>query len=75
MVILLLFNDRPELSFREIQEATRISSAELKRQLQSMACSKTRVSFLFFLSSVCVCAVFAYQYQSMDIFVYLFVYL
>jgi hypothetical protein len=40
MVILLLFNDAQQLSYREIAEATEIPAADLKRSLQSLACAK-----------------------------------
>lgn len=40
MVILLLFNDNEDLSYREIAEATEIPPVELKRSLQSLACAK-----------------------------------
>eukprot|EP00878_Enallax_costatus_P014463 GHUV01015127.1.p1 GENE.GHUV01015127.1~~GHUV01015127.1.p1 ORF type:complete len:678 (+),score=256.68 GHUV01015127.1:760-2793(+) len=40
MVILLLFNDAEELSYREVAEATEIPPADLKRSLQSLACAK-----------------------------------
>ena len=42
MVVLLLFNDAERLSYAEIEAATRIPEAELKRALQSMACIKVR---------------------------------
>ena len=40
MVVLLLFNSADRLSYREIQAATAIAPAELKRSLQSLACVK-----------------------------------
>jgi hypothetical protein len=40
MVVLLLFNDAEQLSYREIAEATEIPALELKRSLQSLACAK-----------------------------------
>lgn len=40
MVVLLLFNSADRLSYREIQAATGIAPAELKRSLQSLACVK-----------------------------------
>jgi hypothetical protein len=40
MVVLLLFNDAEQLSYREIAEATEIPAQELKRSLQSLACAK-----------------------------------
>lgn len=40
MCILLLFNETERLSYAEIQEATQITPAELKRNLQSLACVK-----------------------------------
>eukprot|EP00879_Flechtneria_rotunda_P001881 GHRR01002052.1.p1 GENE.GHRR01002052.1~~GHRR01002052.1.p1 ORF type:complete len:737 (+),score=264.98 GHRR01002052.1:271-2481(+) len=40
MVILLLFNDAEQLSYREIAEATEITAPDLKRSLQSLACAK-----------------------------------
>ena len=42
MCVLLLFNEADRLSYREIQDATRIAPAELKRNLQSLACVKVR---------------------------------
>ncbi|KAL4920463.1 hypothetical protein BDW62DRAFT_208968 [Aspergillus aurantiobrunneus] len=45
-VVLLLFNDLPAggtLSYRQIQEATKLTDQELKRTLQSLACAKYRV--------------------------------
>jgi cullin 3 len=42
MVVLLLFNDAEQLSYREIAEATEIPAQELKRSLQSLACAKGR---------------------------------
>lgn len=42
MCVLLLFNDAERLSYREILEATQIVPAELKRNLQSLACVKVR---------------------------------
>ena len=42
MCILLLFNETERLSYAEIQEATQITPAELKRNLQSLACVKVR---------------------------------
>ena len=45
-IVLLLFNDIPadgSLSYIEIQEASGLSDAELKRTLQSLACAKYRV--------------------------------
>ena len=43
MCILLLFNETERLSYAEIQDATQIVPAELKRNLQSLACVKVRV--------------------------------
>ena len=46
MVILMLFNNVNEgesLSFQDIQNATSISSTELKRHLQSLACAKFKI--------------------------------
>ena len=40
MAILLMFNDAPTLSYREIQEATAIPEVDLKRSLQSLALVK-----------------------------------
>ncbi len=42
MVILLLFNEADRLSYGEIQAATGIPPADLKRSLQSLACVKAR---------------------------------
>lgn len=40
---LLIFNDKTEWSYEEIQEHTKIEETELKRTLQSLACGKFRV--------------------------------
>mmetsp|Transcript_27729 Transcript_27729/g.70664 ORF Transcript_27729/g.70664 Transcript_27729/m.70664 type:complete len:735 (-) Transcript_27729:440-2644(-) len=42
MCVLLLFNDRDRLSYKEIADATEIPAQELKRALQSLACVKGR---------------------------------
>ncbi|KAK7469322.1 hypothetical protein VKT23_003803 [Stygiomarasmius scandens] len=42
-VVLLLFNDRDEISFTEILVATGMDDDELRRTLQSLACGKKRV--------------------------------
>ena len=42
MCILLLFNETDRLSYGDIREATQIAPAELKRNLQSLACVKVR---------------------------------
>ena len=42
MCILLLFNEADRLSYGDIHEATQIAPAELKRNLQSLACVKAR---------------------------------
>lgn len=42
-LVLLLFNSRDEIGYKEILEATKIDSVELKRTLQSLACGKSRV--------------------------------
>jgi len=42
-VVLLLFNDQPQLSFKEIEQATGMEIGELRRTLQSLACGKIRV--------------------------------
>lgn len=42
MCILLLFNNADSLSYQEIQAATEIPVADLKRNLQSLACVKGR---------------------------------
>ncbi|KAI9879867.1 MAG: hypothetical protein M1830_006719 [Pleopsidium flavum] len=45
-IVLLLFNDVPlgeQMTYAEIQAATSLSDAELKRTLQSLACAKYRV--------------------------------
>eukprot|EP00644_Phytophthora_capsici_P001450 jgi/Phyca11/542901/estExt2_Genewise1Plus.C_PHYCAscaffold_100417 len=42
-VVLLCFNGADSLGFKEIKEQTRIEDGELRRTLQSLACSKTRV--------------------------------
>lgn len=40
MCILVLFNEAEKLTYREIAEASKIASADLKRSLQSLACVK-----------------------------------
>lgn len=42
-LLLLLFNDRDDLSYKEIQSSSKIEAIELKRTLQSLACGKVRV--------------------------------
>ncbi|XP_037089322.1 cullin-4A-like [Pollicipes pollicipes] len=42
-LVLLLFNDRPELTVEELQTATNIEPDELRRTVQSLACGKARV--------------------------------
>lgn len=42
-LVLLLFNTKNELSYKEIYDATEIEPLELKRTLQSLACGKIRV--------------------------------
>jgi cullin-4 len=42
-VILLLFNDKPTLTYKEIAQLTNMEAKELDRTLQSLACGKTRV--------------------------------
>lgn len=42
-VILLLFNDEDQLSFKDIKSMTNIEDKELRRTLQSLACGKVRV--------------------------------
>ena len=42
MCILLLFNEADRLSYGDIREATQITPAELKRNLQSLACVKVQ---------------------------------
>ena len=42
-VILLLFNDHDSLTTSEIQKLTNLEYFELKRTLQSLSCSKTRI--------------------------------
>lgn len=42
-VVLMLFNDSPVLSFKEIAEMSGIEDKELRRTLQSLACGKMRV--------------------------------
>ena len=45
MCILLLFNEADRLSYGDIRDATQIAPAELKRNLQSLACVKVRLSW------------------------------
>lgn len=42
-VILLLFNDHDKLTTLELQKRTNLEPLELKRTLQSLSCSKTRI--------------------------------
>ncbi|XP_003366302.1 cullin-4B [Trichinella spiralis] len=42
-IVLLLFNDSDQLSFKSIQQQTNIETVELRRTLQSLACGKFRV--------------------------------
>ncbi|KAH8336932.1 cullin-4A [Drosophila kikkawai] len=42
-LVLLLFNDKPVLSYEEILAATSIEDGELRRTLQSLACGRARV--------------------------------
>jgi cullin 3 len=43
MVILLLFNDRNEMSYKDIREATNIPITDLKRNLLSLSCAKYKI--------------------------------
>jgi len=43
MVILLLFNDRSEISYKDIREATAVPIADLKRNLFSLSCAKYKI--------------------------------
>lgn len=42
-LVLILFNDRDEIGYEDIKEATKIEENELKRTLQSLACGKATV--------------------------------
>ncbi|KAF2900446.1 hypothetical protein ILUMI_05741 [Ignelater luminosus] len=42
-IVLLLFNNGNEMTYKEILEALNLEQNELKRTLQSLACGKTRV--------------------------------
>lgn len=42
-LILLLFNEKDELSLEEIRQKTSVEENELRRTLQSLACGKARV--------------------------------
>ncbi|CAF2526276.1 unnamed protein product [Rotaria sp. Silwood2] len=42
-LVLLLFNQHNDLSYKDIQEQTKIQPAELQRTLQSLACGKIRL--------------------------------
>ncbi|KAF9012551.1 Cullin family-domain-containing protein [Cyathus striatus] len=42
-VVLLLFNESPEMPFKEILAQTRMEDGELRRTLQSLACGKKKV--------------------------------
>ena len=48
MCILLLFNTSDQMSYEEIQIATSIPVADLKRALQSLACAKFKVCCALF---------------------------
>ena len=43
MAILLLFNDTDTLTYNEIQKTLQLNEAELKRNLQSLACAKYKI--------------------------------
>jgi len=43
MVILMMFNDRPDISFKELKEATNIPIPDLKRNLFSLSCAKFKI--------------------------------
>lgn len=43
MVILLLFNDRNEISYKEIRDNTGIPIADLKRNLLSLSSAKSKI--------------------------------
>ncbi|KAI3882540.1 hypothetical protein MKX03_023320 [Papaver bracteatum] len=43
MCILMLFNDADRLSYKEIEEATKLPTSDLKRCLQSLACVKGKI--------------------------------
>jgi len=43
MVILLLFNDRNEMSYKDIKDATGIPITDLKRNLLSLSCAKYKI--------------------------------
>ena len=43
MVILLLFNDRDSLSYKELREATNIPIADLKRNLVALSSAKYKI--------------------------------
>ncbi|CAD5233250.1 unnamed protein product [Bursaphelenchus xylophilus] len=42
-LVLLKFNEKLKVSYKEIEKATQIEESELKRTLQSLACGKMRV--------------------------------
>ncbi|KAK7047188.1 hypothetical protein VNI00_006854 [Paramarasmius palmivorus] len=42
-VVLLLFNDTPEMTYSDIKEAIQLDDDDLRRTLQSLACGKKRV--------------------------------
>ncbi|KAH9487336.1 Cullin-4 [Psilocybe cubensis] len=42
-IVLLLFNESPEIPYADIKEQTSMDEAELKRTLQSLACGKKKV--------------------------------
>jgi hypothetical protein len=43
MCVLLLFNERTNISYADIAAATHIPTADLKRALQSLACAKFKI--------------------------------
>ncbi|CAF3377203.1 unnamed protein product [Rotaria sp. Silwood1] len=42
-LVLLLFNEHKDLTYKDIQEQTKIQATELQRTLQSLACGKIRL--------------------------------
>lgn len=42
-LVLLLFNNKDDISYEDILESTKIDESELKRQLQSLACGKVPI--------------------------------
>jgi cullin-4 len=42
-LVLLIFNDKDDVSYEDINDSTKIEESELKRTLQSLACGKVPI--------------------------------